>query len=72
MAGEAGVTARPVPTERGDYRLYCANVRDALSGTAGLAVTGEQALRGIRLIELARESSRERRTVDCPADQAQA
>ena len=62
------VTTRPVRTEPGDYRQYYANVRDAISGTAPLAVTGEQALHVIRLLELARASSRERRTIDYPAE----
>jgi scyllo-inositol 2-dehydrogenase (NADP+) len=65
LAEDGAIKRRAVPTEPGDYRLYYANVRDALSGTAELAVTGEQAFRVIRLLELARESSRRRRTIDC-------
>ena len=72
LAEDGGVTERSLRTEPGDYRLYYANVRDALSGTAALAVTGEQAFRVIRLLELARTSSRERRTIGCPADDPQA
>ena len=53
--GEAIV--RRVPTMRGDYRGYYANVRDALLGKAELEVKPEQAWRTTRLIELARESS---------------
>ncbi len=63
LAEDGSVTQRTVRTEPGDYRLYYANVRDALSGTAALAVTGEQAFRVIHLLELARASSRERRTL---------
>lgn len=48
---------RRIPTVRGDYRGYYENVRDALLGTAPLAVTAEDAWRTTRLIELARESS---------------
>jgi scyllo-inositol 2-dehydrogenase (NADP+) len=52
-----GGSVRHVPTLRGDYRGYYANVRDALLGKAELAVKPEQAWRTTRLIELARESS---------------
>jgi predicted dehydrogenase len=52
-----------VKTEFGDYRGYYANVRDAINGTAPLAVTPEDGYRAIRLLELARESSAERRTL---------
>lgn len=48
---------RRVPTLKGDYRGYYANVRDALLGRAELAVKPAQAWRTTRLIELARESS---------------
>lgn len=46
-----------VQTEPGDYRGYYANVRDAIRGTAQLAVKPEDAYRVIRLLEMARESS---------------
>jgi len=48
-----------VKTERGDYRGFYANVRDAILGTAPLAVTPEDGFRVIRLLELARQSSAE-------------
>jgi predicted dehydrogenase len=48
---------RQVKTELGDYRGFYANVRDAVLGTAALAVTAEDGYRVIRLLELARESS---------------
>jgi len=54
---------RRIATERGDYRAYYENVRDALTGKALLAVTPVQAWRTTRLIELARRSSAERRTI---------
>ncbi len=44
-------------TEAGDYRLFYSNVRDAIQGTAALAVEPEAAWQVIRLLELARESS---------------
>jgi predicted dehydrogenase len=53
----------PYPTVPGDYRLFYANVRDALQGTAPLAIPAEDAFRTIRLLELALQSSKERRTV---------
>lgn len=53
----AGGETRRVPTVRGDYRDFYANVRDALLGKAELAVRPEQAWQTTRLIELARESS---------------
>jgi len=46
-----------VETEPGDYRNFYLNVRDAIRGTAALAVTPEAAFQTIRLLELARESS---------------
>ena len=52
-----------VQTERGDYRGYYANVRDAIEGKAKLDVTPEQALRTMRGILLAHKSSREGRKV---------
>jgi predicted dehydrogenase len=60
---------RRVRTEPGDYRLFYSNVRDAMNGQADLTVTGEQALRVIRVIELARESNALGRTVDYPASE---
>ena len=60
----ADLTRTPVPTINGDYRLFYANVRDSIRGTAKPAVSGIDAWRIGRLIELARESSRERRTVN--------
>jgi scyllo-inositol 2-dehydrogenase (NADP+) len=52
-----------VKTERGDYRGFYANVRDAIEKNAPLDVTPEQALRTMRAIMLAYKSSHERRTV---------
>lgn len=52
-----------VATEPGDYRLFYANVRDALNGQAALAVSAEAGLLAIHLLELARESSRTGKTM---------
>ncbi len=49
-----------VRTELGDYRGFYANVRDAVLGTADLLVTAEDGFRVVKLLEMARESSRER------------
>ncbi|HTW59179.1 MAG TPA: Gfo/Idh/MocA family oxidoreductase [Terriglobales bacterium] len=58
-----GEQPRRVETERGDYRGFYANVRDAIEKKAPLDVTPEQALRTMRGILLAHKSSREGRTV---------
>jgi predicted dehydrogenase len=58
-----GQPATKLKTERGDYRGFYANVRDAIEMGAQLDVTPEQALRTMRAILLAHKSSREQRTV---------
>jgi predicted dehydrogenase len=50
-------------TEIGDYRGFYANVRDAILGAAPLALTAEDGYHVIRLLELARQSSAEGRTL---------
>ena len=52
-----------VKTERGDYRGFYANVRDAMEKGSPLDVTPEQALRTMRGILLAHKSSREGRRI---------
>jgi scyllo-inositol 2-dehydrogenase (NADP+) len=52
-----------VKTEPGDYRLFYANVRDSILGTAPLAITAVDGYRVIKLLELARVSSAEARTI---------
>jgi scyllo-inositol 2-dehydrogenase (NADP+) len=52
-----------VRNELGDYRLYYANVRDAITGAAELSVKAEDGYRVIKLLEMARESSKEQRTL---------
>ncbi len=67
----AALTRTRLPTRDGDYRFFYAGVRDALLGAAPPPVTALDAWRVARLIELARESSSLRRTVelDLPAEQ---
>jgi predicted dehydrogenase len=60
------LTQRRVPSVNCDYRDFYANLRDAILGKAKLAVTTEWALDVMRLLELARQSSDERRTVSVP------
>ena len=62
-ADPATLVTRAVKTEPGDYRGFYANVRDAILGVAPLAVTPEDGFRVIRLLELARQSSAEARTL---------
>jgi scyllo-inositol 2-dehydrogenase (NADP+) len=52
-----------IRTEAGDYRKFYANVRDAIAEGKPLAVPPREALRSVRAIELAQQSSRERRTI---------
>jgi predicted dehydrogenase len=65
LVGEPSVKAK---TERGDYRGFYANVRDAIEKHVALEVTPQQALRTMRAIMLAHKSSRERRTVEWEED----
>ena len=58
-----GQPSETIKTERGDYRGFYANVRDAIEKKSPLAVTPEEALRTMRAVILAHKSSRERRTV---------
>jgi scyllo-inositol 2-dehydrogenase (NADP+) len=62
-ADPAMLVERQVKTEPGDYRGYYGNVRDALLGTAALAVTSEDGYRVTKLLEMARKSSKEGRTL---------
>jgi predicted dehydrogenase len=52
-----------LPTLHGDYRLFYANVRDAILGTAPLTISTEDGFRTIKLLELALQSSHEQRTL---------
>ena len=50
-----------VPTETGDYRGYYTGIARAISEGAPVPVSGEDAVLGLRIIEMARESAREGR-----------
>jgi scyllo-inositol 2-dehydrogenase (NADP+) len=58
-----GQTPTKVKTDRGDYRDFYANMRDAIEKGTPLEVPSEQFLRSTRAILLAHKSSREARTV---------
>lgn len=71
MISENGtLTQRRVASANCDYRDFYANLRDAILGKAALAVAPEWALDVMRLLELARQSSDERRTVSLPVTSA--
>lgn len=55
-----------IKSESGDYRDYYINLRDAIWGKAEIAVTAEEGANVIKIIELAIQSDRERRTIDIP------
>ena len=62
---QPGVLQRTlVETEPGDYRGFYASVRDAILGVAPLAVSAEDGFRVVKLLEMARESSRLQRTLE--------
>lgn len=61
---ERGAAAETIPTMPGDYRLFYANVRDAMLGEAPIDVTHEQMLDVMRALELAQASSSQRRTLE--------
>jgi predicted dehydrogenase len=52
-----------IETLPGDYRNFYAQVRDAILGLAPPALTAEDGYRVIKLLELARESSTQQRTL---------
>ena len=54
--------ARPIETERGDYRRYYQGVREAILERKPPPVSAADAWKVLRLIELARESSESERT----------
>ena len=57
------LTRTIIETEHGDYRSFYASVRDAINGTAPLAVSTEEGYRVVKLLEMARESSAVGRTL---------
>lgn len=62
------ISRAPYPTERGDYRAFYANVRDAILGSGPLAISAEDGCRVIRLLELARDSSERQATLPVTFD----
>ncbi len=66
ISENGALTQRRVPSVKCDYRDFYANLRDAILGKAALAVTPDWALDVMRLLELARQSSDERRTIYVP------
>lgn len=53
-----------VESEHGDYREYFINLRDAIWGKAEVAVKPEEARNVMKVIELAFQSSKEKRTIE--------
>lgn len=62
-ASPTTITRTSVPTVRSDYRNFYVNVRDTILGTSSLLVTPRDAVHCLRILELARESSRQQRTL---------
>ena len=56
-------TQRSIASERGDYRLFYSGVARAIAGQAPPPVSPSDALAGLRLIEIARQSAAERRSL---------
>lgn len=63
LADPAKLVRTQVKTEPGDYRHFYANVRDAVNATAELAIPSAAGRDVVRLLEMARLSSREGRTL---------
>ena len=68
LAEPVQVKTEIYPSVTGDYRRFYAQVRDAILGTAPLAIPTEDGYRAIRLLDLALQSSKERRTLDVTFD----
>ena len=62
---DGNIDKQLIPTVAGDYRMYYAGVRDALTRLAEPPVTALEAWRVARILEMAEESTRERRWVTC-------
>ncbi len=52
-----------IESEHGDYKDYFINLRDAINGKAEIAVKAEEARSVMKIIELAFQSSKEKRTI---------
>jgi len=55
-----------IKSENGDYRDYFINLRDAIHGKTKIAVTAEEGANVMKIIELAIQSDKEKRTIDVP------
>ncbi|MDQ2864409.1 MAG: Gfo/Idh/MocA family oxidoreductase, partial [Bacteroidota bacterium] len=53
-----------IESEKGDYGAYYRNIYQAITGKEDLIVTALQARNTVRIIELAMQSDKEKRTVD--------
>lgn len=53
-----------IESEKGDYRDYFINLRDAIWGKCNIAVTAQEGANVMKIIELAMQSDRERRTIE--------
>ncbi len=54
-------TSETIVSERGDYKRYYAGVADAITAGGARPVTAEDAVTGLKLMALARQSAREGR-----------
>lgn len=64
---DGALALQPLPTQRGDYPAYYRRLRDAVLGLAPNPVPGREALRVMQLLDLGRESARQRRELPVPA-----
>jgi len=64
LADPGNLVKTLVKTLPGDYRNFYANIRDTINGAAELAIPSAAGLLTVRLLELARQSSREGRTLE--------
>jgi len=61
---DEAVTPEIIPTLPGDYRLFYANVRDAILGEGSIDVTHAQMLDVMHALELAQQARRKRSTLE--------
>jgi predicted dehydrogenase len=59
------VVRKTVPSKKGDYGLYYRNIYETIVNGAPLREKPEHGYNTIRIVELAIESSRQKRTLDC-------
>ncbi len=65
VGGEDGITAQPVHSIAGDYRLFYQGVRDSLLGNGKPPVAGIDAWRAAKVLEYAAESAKVHRAIEC-------